>query len=152
MTNKSLNPIDFALSQLFALHWLDGLASQLSSLHREHGQPTAPEPTFGRTPVTLPFLSFAKVGPLGGYESVAVDAYNTGVKVAYSCIDCIYVGLMTGLANESKRPAAWGNYSLAARQQINQYFFSAEAFEDFSAYLLTPARNYLNPLNAGYLP
>jgi hypothetical protein len=143
MTIPPVNAIDVALDQLFALHWLDGLAAQLSTLHREHGQPVAPDPTFGRTPMQLPFLPFAKVGELGGHEALAVDAYNSGVKAAYLCIDCTYVGLMTGLANESKKPEAWARFSKAARQTIEGYFSRTGAFEDFDAYILAPARSQL---------
>ena len=143
MTVTSINSIDTALNHLFAMHWLDGLAAQLSTLYSQHGQPAPPESTFGRTLTQLPFLRFAKVGDLDGYEELAVDAFNTGVKAAYLCIDCRYLGLMTGLANDSKTPEAWARYSEGARRAITSYFSGTEAFEDFDAYVLAPARKQL---------
>jgi hypothetical protein len=143
MTHQPLPQIESALNALFAKHWLDALACTLSRLHKDNGQPAAPDATLERTPRQLPFLQFSKVGDLKGYEFQAVEAYNSGVKAAYLCIDWKFEGLLTALANDGKGSENWQKYYMAAGQEMDRYFRTGQAFEDFEVYILLPARESL---------
>jgi hypothetical protein len=97
---------------------------------------------------TLPFISYDKIGPIFGYEKEAVDAYNNAVKLGYSCIGWEFVGLCSALAYGSprtKRP--WDEYVHDAEEALDAYFRTNEAFKDFEAYVLEPARGVV-----GYKP
>ena len=135
--------ISQAFNQLARHYWLDSLSAFLSGLHRKHQEPVPPRGEFGRTPQTLPFLNPTKVGALGGYEKLAIDAYNEGVKAAYSCIDWEYLGLLCALENSAKGSADWQAYYQEAKATLSDFFASGEAFTEFEAYLLEPAKEYL---------
>lgn len=137
------NPITKALDALGQHYWLDGIAAKLAALHRAHGEPQPPQPTFGRTPVVMPFLKPSQLVGLVGYESLALDAYNEGVKAAYQCIDWQYAGLLSAMANEVEGSLLWNAYYAAAKECLAEYFRSEEALLDFDSYLAEPARKYL---------
>lgn len=88
----------------------------------------------------MPFLRIDRVGNVAGYEMLAVDAYNDGVKAAYRCIDWHYVGLLSAISNETKGPENWNAYYREAKAELHKYFGTDEAFSDFEAYLLGPAQ------------
>jgi hypothetical protein len=118
--------------------------ASLSALYREHGEPERQVNIMNQELKTLPFISYDKIGPLFGYEKEAVDAYNNAVKLAYACIGWEFVGLCSALAYGSprtKRP--WDEYVQVAEEALRDYFGSNEAFDDFEAYVLEPARGVI---------
>jgi hypothetical protein len=140
---QSYNKIDAALAALEELHWLDGLCAQLSSLHRKYGQPDLPTSAISRVPKTLPFLKPEMIERVVGYEQLAADAYNMGVKVAFRCVGWEYVGLLTAIANETRSTPDWSAYYAEAVAVIESFFQSGAGWEEFTSYLLEPAQNYL---------
>lgn len=137
------NQIDVAMNELANLYWLDGLCAEVSSLHRKHGQPEVPESNISRVPRLLPFLRQTDFEPASGYERHAQDAYNDGVKKAYRCVGWEHVGLLTAIANETRSGPQWNSYYAEAVEAIEDFFRSGAALEEFQAYLLEPAREYL---------
>jgi hypothetical protein len=110
----------------------------------QYGEPERQINTMSQGLKTLPFISYAKIGPLFGYEKEAVVAYNNAVKLAYSYIGWEFVGLCSALvygAPKTQRP--WDEYVHAGEECLNAYFLSNEAFDDFEAYILGPARSAL---------
>lgn len=141
--NANADRIISAINELERYYWLDGLSASLSAIYRNYECPKPPEAAFGRTPRTLPFLLSSRLGNLGGYEHQALAAYNEGVISAYNCIGWKYVGLLTAIANETKGTANWNAYLLEAKEMIDNYFSSGNAFDEFDAFMLTPARKQL---------
>jgi hypothetical protein len=140
---RTFDQIDLALNRLADLYWLDGLGAKLSALHLKYSQPSPPESDMSRVPKVLPFLKpGAYLGSLGGYEHLARDAYNEGVKAAYSCVGWEYVGLLTAIANETRGTAEWDAYYSEAVVAIEVFFKSDSAWVDFDSYILEPAQEY----------
>lgn len=140
--------VDQALTELDHLNWPRSIMASLSSLYRQHGEPERQINTMNQELKTLPFISYAKIGPLFGYEKEAVDAYNAAVKLAYACIGWEFVGVCSALvygAPRTKRP--WDEYVRDAEQSLDAYFRTSEACDDFEAYVLEPARAVI-----GYKP
>ncbi|UUZ77862.1 hypothetical protein LP414_13230 [Polaromonas sp. P1(28)-13] len=140
---RSHNHIDAALNDLAALYWLDGLCAEVSAIHRQHNQPDVPESDISRVPRLLPFLKPANLGPLSGYEQLARDAYNNGVKAAYRCVGWEHVGLLTAIANETRGTPEWNAYYAEAVSAIDTFFKSGSAWVEFDSYILEPAQEYL---------
>lgn len=136
-----MNHVDDALTKLDRLYWPRSIMATLSGLYRQHGEPERLINTMNQQLRTLPFISYAKIGSLSGYEKEAVDAYNAAVKLAYSCIGWEFIGLCSALVYDSprtKRP--WDEYVQDAEEGLDAYFRTNEAFDDFVAYVLEPAR------------
>lgn len=140
---QSQNTIDAALHQLERLYWLDSLCSQLCEVHRRLNQPDAPASEIARTPRTLPFLKPGKLEQLGHYEQLALDAYNNGVKAAFLCVGWEHIALFTAIANETRGTSEWNAYYQEALATVQAFFQSGQGWEEFEAYVLEPAQNYL---------
>jgi hypothetical protein len=80
---------------------------------------------------------------LSGYEQLAIDAYNEGVKAAFRCVGWEYVGLLTAVANETRGTPEWNAYYSEAISAIESHFASGHAWEEFDSYVLEPAQGYL---------
>jgi hypothetical protein len=136
--------IDHALTELDRLCWTRYIMARLSGLHRQHGSPARQKNAMNQELKALPFISYAKVGQLAGYEQEAVVAYNNAVKLAYACIGWEFVGLCSARVYGSpKTKAPWDEYVRDGEASLNAYFGTAEAFDDFDAYILEPARGVL---------
>ncbi|AYM76401.1 hypothetical protein D9M09_11845 [Janthinobacterium agaricidamnosum] len=136
--------VDDALLELDRLYWPRTIMASLSGLYRQYEEPERQINTMNQGLKTLPFISYAKIGSLFGYEKDAVAAYNDAVKLAYSCIGWEFVGLCSALvygAPKTRRP--WDEYVQSGEECLNAYFLSNEAFDDFEAYILEPARSVL---------
>lgn len=137
------NTIDIALHDLAGLLWLDGLCAVLSGLHRKHARPDVPASEISRSMMLLPFLESNKLNTLGGYESLARDTFNDGVKAAYRCVGWKYVGLLSAVANETRGAPEWNAYYSEAVAAIEDFFKSGAAWQEFDSHILEPAERYL---------
>lgn len=136
-----MNHVDDALAKLDRLYWPRSIMASLSGIYRQYGEPERQINTMNQELRTLPFITYAKIGSLPGYEEEAVDAYNTAVKLAYSCIGWEFIGLCSALvfgSPRTKRP--WDEYVQDAEGCLDAYFRTNEAFDDFETYVLEPAR------------
>lgn len=136
-----MSHVDRALAELDRLYWPRSIMAGLSAVYRQHGEPERQDNIMSPGLKTLPFISYERIGTLFGYEKEAVDAYNNAVKIAYACIGWEFVGLCSALAYgppRTKRP--WDEYVRDAEEVLNEYFGTEEAFIDFEAYILEPAR------------
>ena len=139
---RSVKQVDSALNDLAALYWLDGLCAEISALHRKFNQPDVPESDVSRVPRLLPFLKPGSLGSVSGYEQLARDAYNDGVKAAYRCVGWEYVGLLTAIANDTRSTPDWNAYYAEALPAIEAFFESGSAWVEFDSYILAPAQQY----------
>lgn len=136
-----MSEIDRAFTDLDHVFWPRYVAATLSALHRQYGSPARQMNTMNQGLKTLPFISYAAIGPLSGYEKDAVDAYNDVVKLSYACIGWEFIGLCSALvygAPRTRQP--WDEYVSEGEQILDAYFRTEEAFNDFEAYILEPAR------------
>lgn len=140
---QNQNQVHASLNDLAATYWLDGLCAEISCLHRKYNQPDVPKSEISRSLRLLPFLKQGKLFSLGGYEQLARDAYNDGVKAAYRCVGWQYVGLLTAIANETRSTQEWNSYYAEAVSAIETYFRSGAAWAEFGSYVLVPAEEYL---------
>ena len=102
-----MSHVDDALLELDRLYWPRTIMASLSGLYRQYEEPERQINTMNHGLKTLPFISYAKIGSLFGYEKEAVAAYNDAVKLAYSCIGWEFVGLCSALvygAPKTRRP------------------------------------------------
>ena len=137
-----MSHVDNALSELDRLYWPRSIMASLSALYRQHSEPERQINTLNQALKTLPFISYEKIGPYFGYEKEAVEAYNNAVKLAYACIGWEYVGLCSALVYGSPRTLRpWDEYVRDAEVLLDAYFRTNEAFIDFDAYILNPARD-----------
>lgn len=140
-----MNHVDHALTELDRLYWTRSIMASLSAVYRQHSEPERLINTMNQELKTLPFISYAKVGPLFGYEKDAVDAYNDAVKLAYACVGWDYVGLCSALSYAPPRTTRpWDDYVADALKVLDSYFGTDEAFLEFEAYILEPARGVVS--------
>jgi hypothetical protein len=138
---KSMTTVDEALTELDHLDWPRHIMAQLSAAYRKHGSPPRQTSTMSQNLQTLPFIAYAKIGPLSGYECEAVAAYNEAVKLAYACVGWEFIGLCSALVYGPPRTKrSWDEYVCDGEALLNDYFGTDEAFDDFNAYILEPAR------------
>lgn len=136
-----IDDIDQGFTELDRLNWTNYIMATLSALHRKQGSPARQKNSMNQGLRTLPFIPYAKVGPLAGYEHEAVAAYNNAVKLASACIGWEFVGLCSALAHGSgKNKTPWDEYVADGEACLAAYFGTAEAFGDFEVYILEPAR------------
>lgn len=144
-----MSHVDRALTELDRLYWPRSIMASISVVYRKHGQPERQVNTMSQDLKMLPFISYNKIGPFFGYERDAVEAYNNAVKLAYACIGWEFIGLCSALAyGQPRTKRAWDDYVQDAEDLLNAYFCTNEAFEDFEAYVLEPARGVIDDKHA----